>query len=444
MPVSIRLILSFPILALLSWGCATDRPVAPHIVLDDHEAFFDRELGLRVAGLEAGAEVTLEVDAIDARDQLWQSRNVYVVGSDGGVDLSRDAPREGSYTGAHAMGPFWSMVGAERFYTDGPATVGIRVREGETVVAEAAATWLAPRNDPSVVSEPIRGPELQANLWLPAESDGKLPAVIVVGGSGGGFNSERASLLASRGYAALDVGYFEVEGRPEYFVESVPLEYFMNAIDVLAADPRIDASRVAVMGKSYGAQLVMLWASYDPRIRAVVAEAPSSFVTGTSASLPDGPYASAWSFEGRQFPYLSGGNPDQAPANPLQINVDTAGSVAIDRRPEARVAAIPAERIEGAVLLISGDDDKIWEATPMCRQLIARMQPARGFDHEARHVRYADAGHNLGGGQQAYGVPNLPPKDRGDSRGGSRQGNSVAGAAAWREVLAFLERELAP
>ncbi len=77
----------------------------------------------------------------------------------------------------------------------------------------------------------------------------------------------------------------------------------------------------------------------------------------------------------------------------------------------------------------------------MAEQLVDTME-TNGFAHTVRHVHYPDVGHNFGGGQQAYGVPNLPPKDRGDSRGGSRQGNSIAGVDAWREVLSFLASHL--
>jgi len=43
-----------------------------------------------------------------------------------------------------------------------------------------------------------------ANYYRPKQS-GKLPAIIFLGGSGGSFRSERSSLLASEGFAVLNL-----------------------------------------------------------------------------------------------------------------------------------------------------------------------------------------------------------------------------------------------
>ena len=443
--IDVRRLWCLPLLlGLLLGGCNDRSGVTPTIQLGLDQAYFDRDLALRIEGLRPGATVTLSVSATDSREQVWRSDNRYVADEFGAVAPSRQAPEEGSYSGIHPMGPFWSMGGAERFYTDGPAELQLQVLQDGSAVTERTARWLSPRDDPHIVREAIREPGLSADLWHADSTSTPLPLVIVVGGSGGGFNAERAALVATHGFAALDIAYFEAEGRPEHFVDTIPLEYFMGAIDRLSQDPRIDITRTTLMGKSYGAQLVLLWAAHDPRVNAVVAEAPSSFVTGTSSTLPDGPYPSAWSYEGRPFPFLRAGDPSQPPDDPAQISIRTGGAEALDSLPEARRAAIPVERIDGPVLLITGEADRIWESTRMAEQLMARLTAAAGYDHQARHLHYPDAGHNLAGGQQAFGVPNLPPKDRGNSRGGTRQGNSVAGVSAWQETLRFLTEVTRP
>jgi len=411
------------------------------IVVERDTAFFDREVGLRVRGLDPNSETIITVSATDARGQSWWSQNVYVADENGQVDPSHQDPVRGTYSGAHAMGPFWSMVGAGRFYTSSATDVHIRVSNDEEVLIERSLRWLSPRDHPSVTTETIRRPDLVANLYLPGNRQGPIPAVMVLGGSGGGFNSERASLLATHRYAALDVAYFGVEGTPRYFVETMPLEYFIGAVSLLESDPRIDTSRIAVMGRSYGAQAALLLASHDPRIHSVIAEAPSSFVTGTPATYPVGPVQSAWSVGGEALPFLNAQSEGDHPVSPKQISISSPGHIALDETPAARPAAIPAERINGSVLVITGEADSIWESTAMAEQLIRRMK-GRGFEHVVRHVHYPSAGHNLGGGEQAYGVPNVPPKDRGGSSGGTRQGNSVAGVAAWEEILAFLRSHL--
>lgn len=410
------------------------------IVVEKDTLFFDRNVCLRVRGLDPKSETIITVSSTDARGQSWWSQNVYVADENGEVDPFRQQPVRGTYSGAHSMGPFWSMVGAERFYTSSSVDVHIRVSNQGGLV-ERSVRWLSPRDHPDVTKETIRRSDLVADLYLPRSRQGPVPAVVVLGGSGGGFNSERASLLATHGYAVLDVAYFGVEGTPKYFVESMPLEYFMGAVGVLEGDPRIDASRIAVMGKSYGAQLALLLASHEPRIHLVIAEAASSFVTGTPATYPVGPVSSAWSLDGEAFPFLNGQGEEDGPVSPTQITVSTSGELALEHVPEAESAAIAAERINGPVLLITGEADRLWASTVMAEQVTRRME-AHGFEHAVRHVHYPDAGHNLGGGEQAYGVPNLPPKGRSSARGGTRQGNSVAGVAAWGEVLAFLRSHL--
>lgn len=407
------------------------------IVMASDSLFFDRDLRLQIRGLDAGSEVIVTVSATDAREQSWWSQNVYAADEHGVVDPARQAPLRGTYEGIHSMGPFWSMVGAERFHTDSSAHLRIRASSQSGILAERSVEWLSPRDHPDVIRETVRRPDLVADLYLPRRRQGPVPVVIVLGGSGGGLNGERASLLATHGYAALDIAYFGVEGTPRYFVESMPLEYFMGAVDALERDARIDASSIAVMGKSYGAQLALLLASHDPRIRLVVAEAPSSFVTGTPSTYPEGPVSSAWSLDGDGFRFLRVRQDADEPVNPRQISVSISGELALEQVPAARGAAIPAERINGPVLLITGEADRVWPSTVMADQLSRRMA-AHGFEHDVRHVHYPDAGHNLGGGEQAFGVPGLPEKDRGNTRGGTQQGNAIAGIAAWAEVLSFL------
>lgn len=433
----IRAAMAILLSASVSQGAFSQEPSSVEITVERDAVFFDRDFDLRVRGLDPRSEAIITVSATDARGQSWWGQNVYVADDNGEIDPSRQRPIRGMYSGSHSMAPFWSMTGAERFYTSSSADIRIRASNDDRILAERSVRWLSPRDHPDVIKETIRRPELVANLYLPSRRQGPVPAIVVLGGSGGGFNGERASLLATHGFAALDVAYFGVEGTPKYFVESMPLEYFMEAVSSLEHDPRIDASRIAVMGKSYGAQLALLLASHEQRIRLVIAEAPSSFVTGTPATYPVGPVSSAWSLGGEAFPFLRASGGDDEPVDPEQISVATSGEATLEEMPAARRAAIPAEQINGPVLLITGEADRLWASTIMAEQLTRRME-ANGFEHVVRHLRYPDAGHNIGGGEQAYGVPNLPPKDRGDSRGGTRQGNSAAGVAAWAEVLAFL------
>jgi hypothetical protein len=54
-------------------------------------------------------------------------------------------------------------------------------------------------------------------------------------------------------------------------------------------------------------------------------------------------------------------------------------------------ALIPVEKIQAAVLLISGKKDKMWPSTMMCEQIMNRLASVN-YSHPYQHIAY-DAGH---------------------------------------------------
>lgn len=55
-------------------------------------------------------------------------------------------------------------------------------------------------------------------------------------------------------------------------------------------------------------------------------------------------------------------------------------------------AIIPVENIQGAVMLISGVQDRLWPYAVMGEQIISRLK-AKGFDKHYEHIVF-DTGHN--------------------------------------------------
>jgi dienelactone hydrolase len=82
---------------------------------------------------------------------------------------------------------------------------------------------------PGVQRRDIRVDGCVGTLFLPA-MPGPHPVVLVLNGSGGGINEPRGALYASRGYAALALGYFKTPGLSDY-ISNTPLEYFRRALD---------------------------------------------------------------------------------------------------------------------------------------------------------------------------------------------------------------------
>jgi fermentation-respiration switch protein FrsA (DUF1100 family) len=108
-----------------------------------------------------------------------------------------------------------------------------------------------------------------------------------------------------------------------------------------------------------------------------------------------------------------------------------------------RRATIPVEQISGPVLLISGDDDRMWPSSVFCEMVMERL--AR-FNHPHRrlHLRYEGAGHLIM-------FPYLPPAVGASRRptgglplaiGGSPKAHAFADADSWPRVLSFLNEAL--
>jgi len=65
---------------------------------------------------------------------------------------------------------------------------------------------------------------------------------------------------------------------------------------------------------------------------------------------------------------------------------------ALLNQPQVDALVIPVEKVQGAILLISGKGDKMWPSTEMSEQVISRLKE-KGFAYHYKHIAY-DAGHN--------------------------------------------------
>jgi hypothetical protein len=67
-------------------------------------------VALRADHLAPGNTVRLEAAGKDQFGQAWRSQADFRADALGTIDLSRDAPVSGSYSGVSREGPFWSMA----------------------------------------------------------------------------------------------------------------------------------------------------------------------------------------------------------------------------------------------------------------------------------------------------------------------------------------------
>jgi len=272
----------------------------------------------------------------------------------------------------------------------------------------------------------VRQDGLVAHLHRPARL-GRAPAVVLVGGSGGGigWQDEMAGLLAERGFAAMALAYFGMDGLPKE-LERIPLEYFDRALAALAKQPDVDPKRIAIGGVSKGGELALLIASRHPEIRGVAVFVPSGIVFQSVAA--GYPKTSSWSFRGRELPFVPYGKVDQPKST---ADIYRAGLEQAERTKSLEKAIIPVERIKGPILLMSGRDDNLWPSTQLCEMIVTRLR-AHKFRYPVEHIAYPDAGHLISSIR----------RDDVTRRGGTAEGNRLAQEDGQRRFLEFFERLL--
>lgn len=221
----------------------------------------------------------------------------------------------------------------------------------------------------------VNSGDLVANLFLP-KVQGKVPVVIAVGGSEGGISTGNANgeMMAPHCLAVLGLAYFKEQGLPAS-LDHIPLEYFIRAIDYVATVPQIDAARIGFVGGSRGAELALLLASREPRIKSVVATTPSS-VAWYGRNTP----VSAWTLGGKDIPALSMELDDQAP-------VLSRFNAALDNQEKARRAFFAVEKINGPILLVSAEADQFWPSYRMANDLQAYLTEHH-FKYPVVHKSY--------------------------------------------------------
>ncbi len=92
--------------------------MSPTMDVSPERELFDVPLAIRMVGLKPQQSVTLRARVTDFFQVVWESMARFVAGNDGVLDLDKDAPVSGSYSGPDAMGLVWSMtpVGCENRY----------------------------------------------------------------------------------------------------------------------------------------------------------------------------------------------------------------------------------------------------------------------------------------------------------------------------------------
>lgn len=399
-------------------GEAAAAPANERITIDAPVASAYQAVHIRITGLTPGYRVTITSSAHDYTGKRWQAQATFTADSSGTVDLAKQAPTSGSYTGADAMGLVWSMSpsvatggSASFFFVPAhpeiqpgfPIDLAVRDEAGHVTHATLTRLWMTPGVTHRTLTPSVDG--VYGDLYLPPRAAGtaRRPAVLLFGGSEGG-ESERytAAVLASEGYPALSLAYFGEPGLPGTLT-NIPLDYFAAAARLLAGQPGVDPRHVLALGASRGAEAALLLAQNFPGlVHGAILYGPT---TRVNPSFPDG-VSIAWTLHGVA---LAAGMP------------------------------IPVDQISGPILAIAGADDAVWNSPESAAQIVMELDTDRNpYPHKA--LIYPDAGHGIDAGVDVPSSTSYTYPASGYTLefGGTRKADAAAQQAAWQRVLALL------
>ena len=413
----------------------------------------DERVRILLRGAPPNSFVTIRLSV--AAQRSWAT---FIADGSGLVDLGRQGAVAGTYGGIDPMGLFWSAraEAAQAAQPQRPAAqFGNRARAaaipfqltaetGDTVIA-TDTVWRR------VMSPDVRVTEIRegftATLYEPPGGERRAAIVLLSGSQGGRMQAPAyPGGYASRGYVVMTLAYFNDEGVPQSLGD-IPLEYFARALAWLRARPNVDSARIGIQGGSKGAETALLVAAtYPTLVRAVAVTVPGSVVwNGCCDSVTA--LGHSFTLEGKPVPHMpqevglaarltaiSQTRPVRTAPLFLHRLADT---VAVAR------AAIPVERIRGAVLLVSAKDDGLWPSFHMSEQIMARLR-AHKFRYPYRHLAYEDAGHVISRPYVSIAVSDAanPVTGRRNDAGGSEAATQRAREESWAELLAFFDEHL--
>ncbi|WP_374535117.1 acyl-CoA thioester hydrolase/BAAT C-terminal domain-containing protein [Phenylobacterium sp.] len=267
--------------------------------------------------------------------------------------------------------------------------------------------------------------EVQGALILPEKPNGL--GVMVLTGSSGRVDVERAERFAKLGATALALRWWGGEDQPPG-INLVPLETFICGIDRLKAE---GCDRIAILGTSFGAAAALLTAVKDARIDYVIAISPSEVVWQNTGPGKDGaawPPRSTFTWREEPLPFIvwdprvwppfGTQNPVYRPTHELSLKTFEA---------DVPAASIPVEQIRGEIILVAGRADALWPSDAAARRIVERLER---HGRTATLVEHPHAGHSpVFPGE----TPLAAPAER--AWGGTPAADRELGAAAWDLIL---------
>jgi dienelactone hydrolase len=408
-------------------------------------------LSIRLDGLPTDqavllvAERTMEASNPADPPLLYRSQATFSA-PQGSLDLASAKPQSGTYDDADIHGLFWSMSPVEGGVIGGlqPLHVTLTASSAGKVLGSTLIQFVDAL--PAVKVEQVE--EFPGAVFATLPGKAPRPAIIVLGGSeGGGWVArDRSPRFASRGFDVLGLPYYspgaqsrEIPQLPAAFAD-IPVDRLDRAFEWLKQRPDVDASRVAVVGVSKGAELALIAASHFKWITSVVAIVPTDVVWEGWGPGVEAGKRSSFALDGKPLPfvpYLEFGEEFRGFRTGQDVKMRRFQDKGRAAHPAAAVQArIAVENFKGPLMVVGGHDDQVW-ASGMMAQNIAERRAAAGLETLA--LIFPDAGHPLSGsGWMPTTQYNVGPS----KSGGTPRANAQAQARAFPQTIAFLKRTL--
>lgn len=418
-----------------------------------------------ITGLSPGETVKLRASrlwsAYPKGEEHYHSAASFVADARGEVDLRTAIPLAGSsYQNADPAGLFWSMTAEKR--KSAPVSAAATKPQASTAVpgmvsikAESGGTVLLAHMLMRPAAKDVAVREVRENgvtgVFAKKGSRERLPAVIVLGGSEGGLFTARwaAPIIASHGYAVLGVGYFQGD-EPDLAslpsnLENIPLETIARARDWLSRQPGVDASRIALVGVSKGAEMALVSATAYPWVRAVAAFAPSHVVWEgiPPADRADSAAGSSWTVGGKPLPFVRWSKAAETRANAArkatgssrmtETHLESLAEFAKD----VEAAIIPIENSSAVVFIAAGIDDGMWPSAYSAGKIRQRLLFG---NKRTATFEIHPTGHQIMG--SGWGPTTQFQRPSGHLQGGNAQLDAEAQKMVWPSFLKFLEDAL--
>ncbi|WDF04948.1 acyl-CoA thioesterase/bile acid-CoA:amino acid N-acyltransferase family protein [Shouchella hunanensis] len=409
-------------------------------------------ISIKLKTQQANEKVKLMVQTMDEDNRMFRSEATFKTNSNGMLDVATQAPLSGDYQTVDASGLFWSMKAKDQkehlFKKHSASPISFYIKASDErgkVIAEQ--TFTRTFKEEQVVEECLEG-KLVGSLYYPKEKK-NLPGIVILGGSDGSVHEGAAALLAAQGYGVIALAYFGQGNLPKG-IEEIPLEYVNRAYRFLENKPFIDASTFGLIGHSRGSELALLYASKYPKLKAVIASAPSSILFSGMVNFQL-TSKSAWTHNNVPLGFLKTERSLKDTVSFFRHWItkkpySMLSTMEKNLKDEEKMKAhsIPVTEIKAPIMVFAGTDDHVQPAVFFMERIQKALQ---GHEYADNHIyiKHSGAGHF-----SAFpsGLPHLPQTIASTNYnmtimfGGTKKQNAKIAEQSWEETLQFLKEQL--